>query len=484
MRPALPLRLALRLKQLGIAAALVLATILAVRAWDAWRAPPLSLWHREVPPELDAAQIDESSWEAWLAAEAAAMDHVRARVTDELPPEERVTANRYFAASPMNPAQHSLDWNRTQVLMPDGAPRGAVVLLHGLTDAPYSLRHIAARYRERGFVAVSMRMPGHGTVPAGLSRVRWEDWLAATRLAVRHARALSGDGNPLHVVGYSNGGALALKYSLDALEDSALPRPDRLVLISPMIGITSVARFAGVLGWPAVFPPFAKAAWLDVLPEYNPYKYNSFPVNGARQSSQLVRAVESALDEAVNSGRIAGMPPVLTFQSVLDATVSARAPFDTLYSRLPANGSAIVLFDRNRSAEAGLLIRPANANLAEVIVPSEPRKYAVTVVRDGEAGYGVAETLTAASNETGRETLGTGYPPELYSLSHVALPFPCSDPLYGSAPDAGESPGVHLGTVAVRGERGALVVSNDTLMRATCNPFFDYLVERIDATIM
>ena len=33
---------------------------------------------------------------------------------------------------------------------------------------------------------------------------------------------------------------------------------------------------------------------------------------------------------------------------------------------------------------------------------------------------------------------------------------------------------MHLGKVAVRGERGALVVSVDTLMRATSNPFFDF----------
>ena len=35
------------------------------------------------------------------------------------------------------------DWNRSAVLLPDGAPRGAVVLIHGMTDAPFSLRHLA-----------------------------------------------------------------------------------------------------------------------------------------------------------------------------------------------------------------------------------------------------------------------------------------------------------------------------------------------------
>lgn len=59
-----------------------------------------------------------------------------------------------------------------------------------------------------------------------------------------------------------------------------------------MIGITEMARFAGVFGWLAIFPPFAKAAWLSVVPEFNPFKYNSFPINGARQSSLLTRSLQ------------------------------------------------------------------------------------------------------------------------------------------------------------------------------------------------
>lgn len=96
------------------------------------------------------------------------------------------------------------------MLEPDGPPVGAVVLLHGLTDAPYSQRHIAARYAENGFVAIVPRLPTHGTVPAALSDVEWQDWLAATRLAVREARSRIGPSLPLHLVGFSNGGALAM----------------------------------------------------------------------------------------------------------------------------------------------------------------------------------------------------------------------------------------------------------------------------------
>lgn len=89
---------------------------------------------------------------------------------------------------------------------PVGQPVGVVVLLHGLTDSPYSLRHVANRYREQGFVAIGMRMPAHGTVPAALTDVRGEDLMAATRLAVREARRRVPSPAPLHLVGFSNGG--------------------------------------------------------------------------------------------------------------------------------------------------------------------------------------------------------------------------------------------------------------------------------------
>ena len=173
-------------------------------------------------------------------------------------------------------------------------------------------------------------MPGHGTVPAGLTDVEWEDWLAATHLAVREARRRVPAPLPLQIVGFSNGGALALKYTLETLDGSQLPRPDRLVLIAPMIGVTELARFAGVFGWPKIFPAFAKAAWLDIVPEFNPFKYNSFPVNAASQSSLLTRNLQAHIVR--EEGRLQQLPPILTFQSIVDYTVSTRSVANSLYA--------------------------------------------------------------------------------------------------------------------------------------------------------
>ena len=43
-------------------------------------------------------------------------------------------------------------------------------------------------------------------------------------------------------------------------------------------------------------------------------------------------------------------------------------------------------------------------------------------------------------------------------------------------PDDSEDFGVNLGTLAMRGERGMLIVSLDSLTRIASNPFFPYLL--------
>ena len=176
-------------KRAALLAAVVAITLMAVRIWDTQSGPPLEPWHTFAPTELSAEELDEADWADYLAAEQAAFDEVQAEVTAELDAEDRVPINRYFEGSPVYPGHFAQDWNRSFVLEPEGAPAGAVVLLHGLTDAPYSQRHLAAAYARHGFVAIVPRLPAHGTVPAALTEVEWEDWMAATRLAVREARA-------------------------------------------------------------------------------------------------------------------------------------------------------------------------------------------------------------------------------------------------------------------------------------------------------
>jgi alpha-beta hydrolase superfamily lysophospholipase len=464
-----------------VAAGGLLAAMLAFFAWDSRRGAPLEAWHKYLPKDTGASEINDMTWGDYLAAEDTLFRQVHDAVTARLATRDQLPFNRYFEGSPVYPGRFTTDWNRSYSLEPAGPPQGVVVLLHGLTDSPYSLRHLGRLYRDRGWVVLAIRLPGHGTVPSGLSYVKWESWLAATHLAVREARRRVPTPAPLHIVGFSNGGALALQYSLDAIDDSTLARADRMVLITPMIGITAMARFAGIAGWPSILPWFAKAAWLGIVPEFNPFKYNSFPVNGAVQSHQLTRALQGRIAEYAARGRLDALPPVLTFQSVVDFTVSAPAIVSALYDHLPANGSALVLFDINRSVDFGPVLRATAGQAADRLVPPPPRRYGVTLVTNAGPGLPqmVAEDTPAGSTGTFRRALDLAYPRTVFSLSHVALPFPVSDPMLGMEPDTTEDYGIRLGTLALRGEVDVLVLNTETLMRLTSNPFFPYLEERV-----
>lgn len=464
----------------ALAVLLAFVTILGVRAIQAWRDPALAPWHRYAADDPTAREIDAMDWQAWLDREDEVFAEVTAEVTARLPETYRTPENRYYAGSPLHPANFATDWNRSFVLPPEGTPRGAVVLVHGLTDSPYSMRHLAQLYRDAGFLAVVPRMPGHGTTPAGLSVADWDDWAAAVELAVRTARDGAPE-EPLHLVGYSNGGALVVHHALEALEDAELGLPDGIVLLSPMIGITRFAALSGIAGWPAILPAFDRAAWFDLIPEFNPFKYNSFPVHAGVESHQLTRVVRRGLRRAERAGDLDRMPPILAFQSVVDSTVLPAALVADLFGRLPDNGSVLVLFDLNRAATLAPLIRAASAAELERILPPAPRRFEVVVVGNADPDdYAAVAEVTAAGAETAiRSELGYEYPHDIYSLSHVSLPFPFSDGLYGMMPDPDDAFGIQLGTLAAHGESGVIAPGPEMFARLTSNPFYDLMAARI-----
>ena len=484
-----PWRVSVRLvalaKKTGMVVGIVLVVLLAVRVYLSQQGPELHPWHTWRADEMSVRELDNADFAGYLAREKAIFTDLDNAVTAKTAGEDQTPLNRYYRQSLVWPGQFAPDANRSFVLMPAGKPRGAVVLLHGLTDSPYSVRHLAVNYQQRGFVAVVPRLPGHGTAPGALTDVDWEMWLAATRLAVREATRLTGNNVPLHLVGYSNGGALAMKYALDALEDPALRKPQQMILLSPMIGVTSFARFAGFAGLPALLPPFAKAAWLNISPEYNPYKYNSFPVNAARQSWLLTKALQEQIGRAARDNRLENLPPVLAFQSVMDSTVSTRAVVTGLFDQLPANGSELVVFDINQAASFRPLFKPSSWTATSALLPVAQRRYGVTIITNAsEHSFStVAKITPAGSTQETVVPLAQSWPQDVYSLSHVAVPFPPDDDLYGREPRVKNRYGISLGTIALWGETSVLSVGKEALMRVTSNPFYDYMQERINSRI-
>lgn len=461
----------------------VFLTVVLGRGCQARSLPDLKPWHRAGLGDVRAGELGGSATLAdYLAREEAVFRALSERVLGAVAPDDRATAYRYHAGGPLDPTRLPVNGNGTFELVPP-SPAGGALLLHGLTDAPYSMRPIAEALARRGFYCLAPRMPGHGTAPSGLATAAWADWADVVRLSARHARAKAGDGKPFVIVGYSNGGALAMKYAQDALEDAGLPRPDRIVLLSPMIGVSPFAGLARVASLLHVVPYFEKNAWLDVLPEYNPYKYNSFPVNAAVQTHRLTKVLNAQTERLAADGRLAGLAPILAFQSLPDATVSTEAIVRRLFDKLPANGSELVLFDVNRTGEiAPFLKRPAQDLLQDLKARTDLR-YRLTIVSNLRSDSRDVAAWSAGPGPLKLEArpLDLSWPHDVFSLSHVAIPFPEGDDLYGRLPDPSPTFGLRLGRVGPRGERSVLTVGFDQWMRLTWNPFYPWMEARVTA---
>ena len=154
-----------------------------------------------------------------------------------------------------------------------------------------------------------------------------------------------------------------------------------------MIGVTPAAGLAWWISRLGVVPYFEKANWLDVLPEYNPFKYNSFAANAGFQTASVTRAVRNDLARVAANGRLDAMPPILTFQSIVDATVSTPAVVHTLYDQLPANGSELVLFDVNHVSGIAVFMQAADRSLVQSLLERAPRRYRRVVVTNSSASH-------------------------------------------------------------------------------------------------
>ena len=77
-----------------------------------------------------------------------------------------------------------------------------VLLCHGFTGSPQSLRPWAEYLAEAGLSVWLPRLPGHGTTWQEMARTRWEDWYAEVDRAFDELRAKSDE---IFVMGLSMG---------------------------------------------------------------------------------------------------------------------------------------------------------------------------------------------------------------------------------------------------------------------------------------
>jgi hypothetical protein len=253
------------------------------------------------------------------------------------------------------------------------------------------------------------------------------------------------------------------------------------VLISPAIGISPTAALARWKGRLSLLPGLERFAWLTIQPEFDPFKYNSFASNAGDQVHRVTRSVAGRIAARAGKSSEDILPPTLVFKSTVDATVSTDAVVDSLLKKLAPHRHELVLFDINRYAFKQSLLVSDPGPLTNRLMKDETLPFSVTLItnENRESSSIITRYKAPFSLEASKtEMLNLAWPRGVISLSHVALPFPPDDPLYGQRPPGNEDV-LFLGQMALQGERGLLKIPGDFLLRLRHNPFYSYLETRV-----
>jgi esterase/lipase len=347
------------------------------------------------------------------------------------------------------------------------------------------MRALGELFHDRGFHVVGLRIPGHGTTPGALTATTWRDWRAAVRLAARHVAQRAGPDRPLWILGYSNGAALAVDYTIDALEGSEDPVPAGLVFLSPALAVRPVARLARLQRLLSSLPGLERMAWRSNRPEFDPFKYSSFPIRAAEEMYGLTSRLGERIELMADDGSLGAFPAVIVFQSVADSTIPPAGVVDRLLGKLDPEHTELVLFDVNRNAPQGIFRNSSHDAFLSTLMENGEPTFGLTIVTNVSADSRsvMARRRAPGGTQWESEELGLEWPPMVYSLSHVALPFPPDDPVYGSGESGSEAGALTIGTVVPRGESALLALPTDLLMRLRNNPFFPYIDQRLGEEI-
>ncbi len=439
----------------------------------------LQPWHtQKLTSEFTAHKLDKiDSFASYRRLEDRLFEQLKEKVYSQVSTGPEYALVRYSSGSAADPFKYNPDWNRSFELQTE-RPVGGILLLHGMSDSPYSLRALGQALNKQNYWVLGIRLPGHGTAPSGLKHINVDDMASAVRLGMEHLAATVGP-KPIHIVGYSTGAALALNYTLDTIEGKSSPTPASLVLVSPAIGVHPAAALANFKNRLSFIPGLGSLSWLDVAPEFDPYKYNSFATNAAAVVHSLTQSVSTRIAAEAQSNQTKTLPPILVFKSAVDATVSTDAVVDRLLNRLTDESNELVLFDINRYAVKSILLVADPAPITERLMRDEnlPFTFRLVTNENPESLQVVVLSKAPFASEFTRIPLNLAWPLGVISLSHVALTFPPDDPLYGVNPPQ-DFNRVYLGQMAIKGERNLLRLPADWLLRLRHNPFYEYLETR------
>jgi carboxylesterase len=186
----------------------------------------------------------------------------------------------------------------------DGGRTG-VLLCHGFTGSPQSLRPWAEYLARAGLTVSLPRLPGHGTTWRELARTRWEDWFAEVTRAFDDMRSRCDE---IFLMGLSMGGCLALR--LAERTDGAVRG---LVLVNPSVTADNKFLFA-VAPVLKLLVPSVKGIASDIKdPAAHEAGYDRTPTRAAATLPGLWRSTQQHLAELTQ--------PVLVFHSTVDHVV-------------------------------------------------------------------------------------------------------------------------------------------------------------------
>lgn len=188
----------------------------------------------------------------------------------------------------------------------EGGPVG-VFLSHGFTATTAEVRLLAGYLHERGYTVAGPLLPGHGTRPEDLNRVRWPDWVNAGEAVYQQLRARC---QQVWVGGESAGALVALYLA------SEHPEAAGLLLYAPALKLTLRPLDVALLHLLAPFKPYVRKGEIGVPDRWQGYPVN--PLKGTIQLLQLQKEIKKRLPRITQ--------PILIVQGRLDTTVHPTAP--------------------------------------------------------------------------------------------------------------------------------------------------------------
>lgn len=190
---------------------------------------------------------------------------------------------------------------------PEG--KHGILLIHGFTGSPAHMRELGEKLHAGGFAVKGLLLPGHGTTPAAMQQVDWQDWLSAVRTqATEMAKCYP----HFSVAGLSMGGILSL------LMAEEMPLTACVSIAAPIRTVNKF-RWIAPLAAPLLPMMHKKHVTPGAAPEENDGRgYVYYPTKSIHDLSMLMRLAGKNLS-AISC-------PLLTVQSHADRTVTADSP--------------------------------------------------------------------------------------------------------------------------------------------------------------